>query len=64
MYSKEEQEIFDNGYLQGRLETEFNLTVITSLLMLEMNKYVHDNCKDVPHDIGIKLGNIIAKHFS
>ncbi len=28
-------------------------------LALAMNKVVHDNCKDVPHDIGLKLLEIV-----
>ena len=31
-------------------------------LALEMNKLVHNECKDVPHDIGLKLMEIVKKH--
>ena len=31
-------------------------------LALEMNKLVHNECKDVPHDIGIKLMEVVKKH--
>lgn len=33
-------------------------------LALKLSRYVHDNCKDVPHDIGLKLVEIISEHFS
>jgi len=32
-------------------------------LALEMNKLVHNKCKDVPHDIGLKLMDIVKKHI-
>ena len=32
-------------------------------LAIKLSKYVHDNCKDVPHDIGLKLVEIISEHF-
>ena len=28
-----------------------------------MNKLVHNECKDVPHDIGLKLLKIVKKHI-
>ena len=31
-------------------------------LALEMSKLVHNECKDVPHDIGLKLIEIVAIH--
>ena len=31
-------------------------------LALEMSKLVHNECKDVPHDIGLKLIEIVASH--
>lgn len=31
-------------------------------LALEMNKLVHNECKDVPHDIGLKLLEVVKKH--
>lgn len=31
-------------------------------MALEMNALVHQECKDVPHDIGIKLAQIAAKY--
>lgn len=31
-------------------------------LALELNKLVHENCKDVPHDIGIRLMDIVKKY--
>lgn len=31
-------------------------------LALEMNKLVHNECKDVPHDIGLRLLEIVKKH--
>jgi len=33
-------------------------------LAIKLSKYVHDNCKDVPHDIGLKLEKIVSEHFS
>jgi hypothetical protein len=30
---------------------------------LEMNKLVHDECKDVPHDIGLRLLDIVKKNL-
>ena len=31
-------------------------------LALKLSRYVHNNCKDVPHDIGLKLMEIINNH--
>lgn len=31
-------------------------------LALEMNKLVHNECKDVPHDIGLRLLEVVKKH--
>ena len=31
-------------------------------LALELSKLVHNECKDVPHDIGIRLIRIVEKH--
>lgn len=31
-------------------------------LALEMNKLVHNECKDVPHDIGLRLLEIVKKN--
>ena len=33
-------------------------------LALEMNKLVHDECKDVPHDIGLLLLEIVKKNMN
>lgn len=33
-------------------------------LAVKLSKYVHDNCKEVPHDIGMKLMEIISEHFA
>ena len=30
---------------------------------LEMNKLVHNECKDVPHDIGLRLLDIVKKYL-
>lgn len=30
----------------------------------EMAQFVHAECKDVPHDIGLKLMDIIEKHYT
>ena len=30
---------------------------------LEMNKLVHNECKDVPHDIGLRLLDIVKKNL-
>lgn len=32
-------------------------------LALELSSFVHERCKDVPHDIGIHLATIAAKHL-
>ena len=32
-------------------------------LALEMNKLVHDECKDVPHDIGLRLLEIVKRNM-
>ena len=32
-------------------------------LALKMNKLVHDECKDVPHDIGLRLLDIVKKNL-
>jgi hypothetical protein len=31
-------------------------------LALKLSKYVHDNCKDVPHDIGLHLVQIVEEY--
>ncbi len=31
-------------------------------LALEMNKLVHDKCKDAPHDIGLELLDIVERY--
>ena len=33
-------------------------------LALKLAKYVHDRCKDAPHDIGMGLEEIVRKHQS
>ena len=30
---------------------------------LEMNRLVHNECKDVPHDIGLRLLDIVKKYL-
>ena len=32
-------------------------------LALEMNKLVHNECKNVPHDIGLRLLDIVKKNL-
>jgi hypothetical protein len=32
-------------------------------LALEMNELVHNECKDVSHDIGLKLLKVVKKHL-
>ena len=32
-------------------------------LALEMNKLVHNECKNVPHDIGLRLLDIVKKYL-
>jgi len=32
-------------------------------LALELNKVVHNECKDVPHDIGLRLLDVVKKHL-
>lgn len=31
-------------------------------LALELNKVVHNECKDVPRDIGLRLLEVVKKH--
>ena len=31
-------------------------------LCLKVNKMIHDECKDVPHDIGLRVMELIEKH--
>jgi hypothetical protein len=31
---------------------------------LEMSQFVHTECENVPHDIGLKLMDIIEKHYT
>jgi hypothetical protein len=33
-------------------------------LALKLSKHVHDACKEVPHDIGLKLTEIVSGHFA
>lgn len=33
-------------------------------LAIELSRCVHDLCKDVPHDIGLKLAAIVRKHVA
>jgi len=32
-------------------------------LALELNKVVHNECRDVPHDIGLRLLEVVKKHI-
>ena len=32
-------------------------------LALELDKVVHNECKDVPHDIGLRLLDVVKKHL-
>lgn len=32
-------------------------------LALDLNKVVHDECKDVPHDIGLRLLKVVKQHL-
>ena len=32
-------------------------------LALELNKIVHNECKDVPHDIGLRLLEVVKQHL-
>jgi hypothetical protein len=31
-------------------------------LCLKVNKMIHDECKDIPHDIGLRVMELIEKH--
>ena len=31
-------------------------------LALKINKIIHDECKDVPHDIGLRISELVEKH--
>lgn len=32
-------------------------------LALELNRVVHNECKDVPHDMGLRLLEVVKKHI-
>jgi len=32
-------------------------------LAFKLSQFVHDNCKDVRHDIGIRLAKIVSEHY-
>lgn len=36
---------------------------IDSELALKISRYIHDKCKDVPHDIGLCIADIIEQHY-
>ena len=52
----------------GGIETIKQKTMTTKLtdkgvkLALKLNKLVHNRCKDVPHDIGLQLIDIVIQH--
>ena len=31
-------------------------------LALKINKIIHDECKDVPHDIGLRISELLEKY--
>jgi hypothetical protein len=31
-------------------------------LALKINKIIHDECKDVPHDIGLRISELVERH--
>ena len=31
-------------------------------LALKINKIIHDECNDVPHDIGLRISELVEKH--
>jgi hypothetical protein len=31
-------------------------------LALKINKLIHDECKDVPHDIGLRVSELVENH--
>ena len=33
-------------------------------LAIEISRYIHNNCKDVPHDIGFKIVDIVKQCIS
>jgi len=45
----------------NNMRTEYNYI---ETLSFKISRYVHDNCKDVPHDIGLKLIEIIKEHIN
>jgi hypothetical protein len=59
------------GYIAGdfKYETLSSHAVLGEVrtdvdLAIKLSKYVHDNCKEVPHDIGMKLIEIISEHLA
>jgi hypothetical protein len=40
-----------------------NCSAFSVELALELSSFVHERCKDVPHDIGIRLATIAEKHL-
>ena len=45
---------------EGKCDTKLILTLADNTdLAIKMSKLVHDQCNDVPHDIGLKLLELI-----
>lgn len=38
--------------------------LVSADLAVDMSRLVHNECESVPHDIGIKLANIVRQHFT
>lgn len=46
---------YENMYSQSQKTQE--------MLSIKLSKHVHNKCKDVPHDIGLTLIEIIIEHI-
>ena len=55
--------IRDAGVDDGSSLTASTCSAFSVELALELSSFVHERCKDVPHDIGIHLATIAQKHL-
>ena len=55
--------IQDAGVDDGSSLTASTCSAFSVELALELSSFVHERCKDVPHDIGIHLATIAEKHL-
>jgi hypothetical protein len=66
-YAKEKYLIVDDSNFEEELsplteEYWFRKTNFDDELSVKLSKFVHDNCEEVPHDIGIHLARIVKEH--